>query len=105
MPAVTLHLRIRVEPSMRATLLEFLREALAYYEAPGGIRVRLLARADVPDELIEVVEYETVAAYRADQARVDQDSRMRELIARWRGILAAEPIVEVYDEIALGEGR
>ena len=39
-PAVEIHLRIRCE--RRDELLAFLAEAVPFYEAPGGIRVRLI---------------------------------------------------------------
>jgi quinol monooxygenase YgiN len=97
-PARVLHLRIRVAPGKRDALFEFLKEAVPYYEAPGGIRVRLIERSDAPDSFIEVVEYDSVESFDADQQRVDHDPRMRELLARWRALLAEPPAVEVYHE-------
>lgn len=96
MTAVELHLRLRVHPGGRGALLGFLREAVPYYESPGGIRVGLLESADDPDRFVEVVEYATEAAYEADQRRVEQDERMKTLLARWRELLAEPPVVEVY---------
>lgn len=96
---ISLHLRFRVEPGRRAALVDFLRGAVPYYEAPGGIRVRLLERDGDPTELIEVVEYETAEGYALDQARVENDPRMRELLATWRSLLAEPPEVTTYVEI------
>ncbi len=39
---VELHLRLRVQRGRREEFLAFLREATPYYEAPGGIEIRLL---------------------------------------------------------------
>lgn len=96
MTAVELHLRIRIHPGGRGALFDFLKEAVPFYESPGGVRVRLLESADDPDRFIEVVEYATDAAYEADQRRVKQDERMKALLARWRELLAEPPVVEVY---------
>jgi hypothetical protein len=41
-PEVTVHLRIRVARGREDDLRRFLREAIPFYESPGGIRVRLL---------------------------------------------------------------
>lgn len=39
---IGLHLRIRVAPGRCDELLAFLREAIPFYERPGGIEVRML---------------------------------------------------------------
>lgn len=91
-----LHLRIRVLPGRREEFLAFLREAIPFYEAPGGIRIRVLQRHDDPDELIEVVEYTSKEAYERDQARVDSDPAMIERLSRWRALLAGPVTVETY---------
>lgn len=96
---VALHLRLRVAPERRSHLVGFLREAVTYYEAPGGMRVRLLQRREDPTEFLEIVEYDSVAGYTADQTRVEHDPAMRELLDRWREILAEPAVVETYDDI------
>ena len=100
MAEVTLHLRIRVHPGGegRDALLTFLRDAVPFYESPGGIRVRLIEDHDDPDRFIEIVEYNTERAYLDDQHRVEHDPEMKGYLARWRGLLAEPPCVEVYRE-------
>jgi hypothetical protein len=88
-------------PGQREALLAFLRDAIPYYEAPGGIRVRLLASPEDSEQFIELVEYATRDAYVADQQRVEHDSHMRDLISRWRALLDGPPVVEVYEDIAI----
>jgi len=95
-PAVEIHLRIRVEPDRRDDLLAFLREAIPFYESPGGIRVRLVERDGDPNRFIEFVEYATEADYERDQHRVEHDPEMKRYLERWRAILAEPPVVEVY---------
>jgi hypothetical protein len=98
MGPVCLHLCVRVSRERRADFLAFLREATPYYEAPGGIRIRLLERADDPEELIEVVEYASRADYERDQHRVEHDPEMQSYLRRWRELLMEPPRVIVWDE-------
>ncbi len=96
--AVTIHLRIRVADDRQAELHAFLREAVPFYESPGGIRVRLLSDDSDLTRFVELVEYIDEAAYRADDERVRSDPTMADFLARWRSLLAEPPVVEVYRE-------
>src|SRR3954451_7670450 len=93
---VDLHLRLRVAPGRRDEFLAFLREAIPYYESPGGIEVRLLEDKSDDHRFIELVLYEDERAYERDQDRVANDARMKEFLGRWRSLLAEAPQVEVY---------
>lgn len=95
-PTIELHLRIRVSHVRRAEFDAFLREAIPFYESPGGIRVRVLEDRDDPTRLIEVVEYASRADFERDQLRVEQDPRMKGYLERWRALLDGAPVVEVY---------
>jgi hypothetical protein len=83
-------------PGRRAELVEFLREAIPFYERPGGIRVRLLWDVADADRFVEVVEYADQDTHGRDQARVDSDPEMRGYLRRWRALLAEPPQVETY---------
>ena len=93
---IDLHLRIRVKPGRRQAFLDFLREATPYYESPGGITVRLLQDFVDDHRFIELVLYDDEATYERDQRRVAEDEQMKQLLARWRELLAEPPVVEVY---------
>lgn len=93
---IDLHLRFRVRPGRRGEFLEFLRGAVPFYEAPGGITVRLLQDLTDDHRFIELVLYDDEAAYARDQERVAHDPAMGALLARWRALLEAPPVVEVY---------
>lgn len=99
---IVLHLAGRVPDGGRPALEAFLAEATAYYEAPGGIRVRLQwDRAD-PGRFLEIMEYADEDAYEADNARVEQDPEMRAWLARWRALLDGPVVVTVYDDVPVG---
>jgi quinol monooxygenase YgiN len=101
-PAMELHLRITVAPGGRERFFAFLREAIPFYESPGGIRIRLLEDADDDHHFIEVVEYETVEAYQRDQHRVAHDPEQQRFLQRWRALLAAPPQIETYRRAEIG---
>jgi len=101
---VALHLRIRARAGERQKLLEFLREAIPFYEAPGGIQIRVLQGMDDPDSFIEVVEYAGVADYERDSLRVDSDPEMKKVLDRWRALLEGKAEVTAYRDVT-GEVR
>lgn len=98
---VELHLRLRVQRGRREEFLAFLREATPYYEAPGGIEIRLLEDLADDHRFIELVLYEDEAGYQRDQERVERDPEMRRLLERWRGMLEGPPTVEVYRRVGI----
>lgn len=98
---VELHLRCRVAPGKRAEFFAFLREAIPFYESPGGISVRLLQDAGDDERFIELVRYDDEGAYERDQGRVTNDPAMKSYLERWRSLLAEPPVVEVYRGVAV----
>lgn len=96
---VLLHLRIEVSAEHAGELVPFLREARKIYEAPGGIRIRLLRDMNHPNRYIELVEYDDRPTYDADQIRVDTDPLLVSTLDRWRALLASRPGVEVYEDV------
>lgn len=100
-PAWEIHLRITVARGRRSDFFAFLREAVPFYEQPGGIRIRLLESADDDHRFIEVVEYATAHDYQNDQQRVEHDPQMKAFLERWRSLLAGPPTVETYRAAAL----
>lgn len=93
---IELHLRIQVKPECLGAFYAFLKEAIPFYEQPGGIRIRLLQDFSEPTRLIELVEYADEEGYQQDQWRVEHDEQMKAYLGRWRDLLVRAPQVEVY---------
>lgn len=93
---IDLHLRCRVLPGKREEFLAFLKEARSFYEAPGGITVRLLTDVNDDHRFIELILYDSINDFNKDQLRVANDPEMKEYLSRWRSLLAEAPTVEVY---------
>jgi len=83
-----IHLTFTARDGSGAALRAFLARAIPYYEANPGTRIRLLASNTTAGEFIEVVEYESPAAFAADEARMKTDPKMLALLAEWRGLIA-----------------
>lgn len=93
---IDLHLRCRVRAGKRDEFLAFLHEARSFYEAPGGITVRLLTDMNDDHRFIELILYDSEESYHRDQLRVSNDPEMKAYLSRWRSLLAEAPTVEVY---------
>jgi len=98
---IELHLKCRVDPARRADFMAFLREAVPFYESPGGISVRVLQEVHDEHRFIEVVEYRDEAVYQQDQVRVASDPIMKSYLERWRQLLMESPVVEEYRHISI----
>ena len=96
-----LMLRFSVATRRHEDLLAFLARAKPYYEEPGGIDVRLFRNLSTPEQFIEVVTYRDEAAYRRDQHRVENDPRMKALLAEWRSLHLDGVGVETYAEVVI----
>ena len=97
---VDLHLRIRVSREKRPAFDAFLREAIPFYEAPGGIRVRLVQDEVDPTSLIEIIEYASIDAYQTARRRAANEKEMHQRLVRWRELLDGKPEVVAYLEQA-----
>ena len=95
-PEVAVVLESRVVAGRQGDLEEFLAEAIPYYELPGGIAVSLHWDQDDPQRFREVVEYADRATYERDQVRVEQDTIMRALLARWHQLLDTDLTVTTW---------
>lgn len=80
-------------------LSAFLSSAIAFYEAPGGITVRLLRDVQDPEAFVEVIEYESERAYAQDQRRVESDTEMLARLEAWHGLLEGPVHVQTLRDV------
>lgn len=99
-----INLRGRVADGRWDDLISFLREAIPFYEQPGGIRVRLLRDEADPHGFIEVIEYDTEDSYAADQRRVENDPAMIARLDEWRQLLAGPIEVQTLRDVTPSNG-
>lgn len=94
----------RVPPGCRRLLEDFFRESRGFFEAPGGINVRLWWDRDDPDRFRHVIQYDAAADEEADDERIRNDPTMRGYLNRYRSLLAAPPRARRWHEVELARG-
>jgi len=94
-----LFLKIKVDEGREEDLIEFLCEAIAYYEESGRQKLRLLQNYDDRELFFEIIEYEDKKAFDCDSKRVGNDKKMKKLLERWREILQQPPEIMHFIDI------
>lgn len=98
---LTLYLEGRVPPGGAEALERFLAQARHFYEAPGGIRVRLQWDAADPHHFMEIMEYADHQTWAKDQERVEHDPEMGGWLRQWHELLDGPPVVRTFVEVEL----
>jgi amino-acid N-acetyltransferase len=100
-PGPIVSLVYRIPDERREALIDFLREAIPFYERPGGTRVGLYESADDRGLFLELVSYADEATYAADQARVEHDAAMKGMLDRFRAVVAGPVEVRRMRPVAI----
>ena len=95
-----LMLEVEVRPGAEPDLLAFLAEAFPFYDAQGG-RMVLYREEAHPGRFLEIGLYATQEEYDRVDALVREDPTTRQVLARWRDLLAAPPKVRVLRRVTL----
>ncbi len=90
------HLHVKIKPQDRAAFFEFLHEAIPFYERDGETRMSLIEDTNEPNSFVEIVEYQTEAAYQRGEEAVRNDPETLEYLARWRALLIGPPVVTEF---------
>ncbi len=101
---MTLYLEGKVPVGGVQALEEYLARARPFYQAPGGIRVRLQWDAAGPCHFLEIIEYADEQTWAADQARVENDPEMGGWLKQWRALLDGPPTVRTFAEVTISSG-
>lgn len=95
---VSLHLSIRSSQQKRNLLMDFLAEAIPFYESTGDLKVRVLQDTSDSDAFIEVIEYDSQEGFERDNKRTESDPEMQQYLSRWRSLID-QLDVKVYRDI------
>ena len=98
--AMMLILEIEPAPGREAELLAFLAEAFPFYEDQGS-RMSLWRDVADPDRWLEIALYATHEEYEKVERLVRGDETTRQVLERWRSLLAAPPRVRALRRIAI----
>lgn len=94
-------LAYRVPLNRRNELIQFLHDAVPFYEKPGGTRIALYESIDEPGFFLELVAYAGEAEYEADQVRVEHDPEMKNVLEKWHQFIDGPLEVRCMRPVAL----
>jgi hypothetical protein len=95
----TLHLKFTLPGADSDQLAALVRASAPFYQLFGNTKLRLLRNADDPAKFIQVVEYETPAAFEMNRQTIASDVRMQTYLQAWRAMLPGAIEIDVYQEV------
>jgi hypothetical protein len=95
----TMQVRMKAAGMDAAQLLSFVRAAIPFYEAFGGVRIRLLRNVDDPGQFVQLVEYEVDESFELNRQKIAGDPMMRNYLQTWRTLLQAPVEIDVYEDV------
>jgi hypothetical protein len=82
-------------PQQLATMMQ---AAAPFWQAFGGMQMRLLHNADDPARFVQVIEYDTPAALEANRQQVASDPRVQAYLTAMRTLVPGGVEIDVYSE-------
>jgi hypothetical protein len=94
-----LHFKIRTPAPDAKQVLPLIKAAIPFYEAFGRTRIRLLHNVDDPTQFVQVIEYETEAAFEMNRQKIAGDPTLRAFMQTWRTLLSGAVEIDVYEDV------
>jgi len=98
----TLHVRFTLPGGDPQQLFAMMQAVAPFWQAFGGMQMKLLHNADDPARFVQVIEYETHAALEANRQQVAGDSRVQAYLAAVRTLVPGAVEIDVYREVGAG---
>ena len=99
----TLHVKFTLPGGDPQQLMGMMQAAAPFWQAFGGVRMRLLHNADDPARFVQVIEYETPAAFEQGRQQIAGDARVQTYLQAIRALVPGAMEVEVYREFGAEE--
>jgi hypothetical protein len=80
-------------------LAAMMQAAAPFWQAFGGVRMRLLHNADDPARFVQVIEYETPASFEVNRQQIASDPRVQAYLAAVRTMVPGAVEIDVYREV------
>lgn len=94
-----LHVRFTLPGGDPQRLAAMMQAAAPFWQAFGGLSVKLLHNADDPARFVQVIEYDTPAALEANRVQIAGDPRVQAYLAAVRALVPGAVEVDVYREV------
>jgi hypothetical protein len=94
-----LHVRFTLSGGDPQQILAMMQAAAPFYQAFGGVQMRLLHNADDPGRFLQVIEYDAPAALEQNRQQIASDPRVQTYLQAMRTFVPGTVELEVYREV------
>jgi hypothetical protein len=95
----TLHVKFTLPGGDPQQLLNMMQAAAPFYQAFGGVSTKLLQHADNPGRFIQVIEYETPAAFEQGRQQIASDTNVQAYVQAIRTFVPGAVEVDIYRDV------
>jgi hypothetical protein len=95
-----LHIRFALPGGDPQQLLNVMQASAPFFQAFGGVQMRLLHNADDPAKFMQVIEYDTPAAFEVNRQQIASDLRVQAYLQAMRSMVPGAVDIEVYRDAA-----
>jgi hypothetical protein len=100
----TLHVKFTLPGGDAQHLLSMMQAAAPFWQAFGGVAMKLLQHADNPGRFVQVIEYETPAAFEQGRQQIAGDSNVQAYVQAIRTFVPGAVEVDIYRDVG-GEDK
>jgi hypothetical protein len=100
----TLHVRFTLPGGDPQHLLSMMQASAPFFQAFGGMQMKLLQNGDDPARFVQVIEYEVPAAIEQNRQQIASDPRVQAYIQAMRTMVPGGVEVDVYREVGVDKG-
>jgi hypothetical protein len=100
----TLHVKFTLAGGDPQHLHQMMQAAAPFWQAFGGVAMKLLQHADNPGRFMQVIEYETPAAFEQGRQQIASDANVQAYVQALRTFVPGAVEVDVYRDVG-GEGE
>ena len=95
-----LHIKVRAPTADAAEVLaSMMKNSAGFYEAFGGVRMRLLRNVDDPAQFVQIVEYPPNQAFELNRQKLSSEPMTRNFVTAWRSMFPGAIEFDVYEDV------
>jgi len=98
-----LHVRFTLPGADPQQLHTMMQASAPFFQAFGGLRMKLLHNADDPGRFVQVIEYETPAALESSRQQIASDPHVLAYLQALRTMVPGAVDMEVYRDVGGGK--
>jgi hypothetical protein len=95
----TLHVKFTLPGGDPGQLLQMMQAAAPFWQAFGGARMTLLQHADNASRFVQVIEYETPAAFEQGRQQIASDTNVQAYVQALRTFVPGAVEVDIYRDV------